>query len=357
MNLIFVINLLEACSITVALMGVALFRHVPAYRGVSGLLLFVVFASLVNVVENQGFSKTWYLISPVFVMGFGPAFYFATKRMVQGPIGKSALLHFVPMLLLLPFTHDPQLVIAIGTIGRVIYTVMSVRLIYVFNRQSIEQRSDALDVSLTWLGWLFVILAVFNAIDLLRLNFQPQLGVQLNFIGYALSTLVSAIMLFFMVVVLNDKRELLGSVAGVLKTPGVDQATCAEEESAQTYTGLYQVLQDNMTSEKWYCKPRLTLAQLSELSGINSRDVSRSINLVAGMPFNDYINQFRVEHVKANMLSANTNLLDLAYAAGFSSKATFNQAFKKVTGVTPSEYRRSMLDDKVQDHDLKGTGS
>ena len=343
MNLIVAINLLEACSITVALMGAALFRHVPSYRGVSGLMLFVVVASLVNILENQGVSKSWYLISPVFVMGFGPAFYFATKRMVVGPIGKKALWHFTPMLLLLPFTHEPQVVIAIGTLWRIVYTVFAIKLIVVFNQQSYQQRSDAVDVSLNWLAWLLGILAVFNAIDLLRLNLQPQLGFQLNFIGYGLSTLVSAIILFFMVVILNDRKELLSSVAGLIKaTPKVSDGK-EQRECAAAYTELYQVLQGNMISEKWYCQPRLTLAQLSDLSGINNRDISRSINLVAEMSFNDYINQLRVDHVKENMALAGTNLLDLAYEAGFSSKATFNQAFKKVTGVTPSEYRRSIV--------------
>jgi AraC-like DNA-binding protein len=71
-----------------------------------------------------------------------------------------------------------------------------------------------------------------------------------------------------------------------------------------------------------------------------TRDISRCINLVAGMSFNDYINQHRIEQIKwALQTDDYTNLTDLAFAAGFSSKATFNQSFKKATGMTPSEFR------------------
>jgi AraC-like DNA-binding protein len=58
------------------------------------------------------------------------------------------------------------------------------------------------------------------------------------------------------------------------------------------------------------------------------------------MSFNDYINQHRIEQIKwALQTDDYTNLTDLAFAAGFSSKATFNQSFKKATGMTPSEFR------------------
>jgi len=112
------------------------------------------------------------------------------------------------------------------------------------------------------------------------------------------------------------------------------------EESAADYQSLFAILDKEIRAQNWYCQPRLTLNQLADLSGMATRDISRSINLVAGISFNDYINQHRIEQIKHKLQAdANTNLTDLAFAAGFSSKATFNQSFKKATGMTPSEFR------------------
>jgi AraC-like DNA-binding protein len=57
------------------------------------------------------------------------------------------------------------------------------------------------------------------------------------------------------------------------------------------------------------------------------------------------MNGFRVEEVKRRLASSShdsANLLDLAFEAGFSSKSTFNAAFKKLTGLTPSAYKASL---------------
>jgi AraC-like DNA-binding protein len=59
------------------------------------------------------------------------------------------------------------------------------------------------------------------------------------------------------------------------------------------------------------------------------------------MNFNDYINHHRVESVKkafTNGEHKTTTLLGIAYDCGFNSKATFNRAFKKNTGLSPKEY-------------------
>lgn len=87
----------------------------------------------------------------------------------------------------------------------------------------------------------------------------------------------------------------------------------------------------------------LTLAQLAEGTGLSSHHISQVLNDHHGQSFNDYLNQYRVNALCA-MLSEpqNQNLLDLAMSCGFSSKSSFNAIFKKQTGKTPSEYRKSV---------------
>ncbi len=85
----------------------------------------------------------------------------------------------------------------------------------------------------------------------------------------------------------------------------------------------------------------ITLASLSRKLGTNTCDLSRTINEGLGVNFNELINRMRVDSVKAVLANSDEkrNLLDIAFDAGFSSKASFNRSFKLYAGVTPTEFR------------------
>lgn len=90
----------------------------------------------------------------------------------------------------------------------------------------------------------------------------------------------------------------------------------------------------------------LSLGSLSELTGIPRNRLSGLINLGSGSGFYDFINSLRVEevcealHKMGNSPDGSNTILDCAIRAGFKAKSTFNKAFVRVTGMTPSEYRR-----------------
>jgi len=100
-----------------------------------------------------------------------------------------------------------------------------------------------------------------------------------------------------------------------------------------------------MQEEKLYLDSELSLNDLSERMELSVHQLSELINQGHGLNFNDYINQFRVEEFK-NLLQQsrfeNDTLLSVAFEAGFNSKTTFNTSFKKFTGLTPSQYKRSI---------------
>lgn len=353
MDLAILISLLHASMLSVTILGCLMFSIIPAYRGVCMLLVLVSASSIFNVLEDLHVSRDFHLVSPIFVLGYGPAFYFAVRRLIIGPIGHLAFWHFLPMLLVLPFTAHTQTIIAVGTAWRVAYAVLSLQLIIAFNRQLTTQRSDANEVSLAWLGWLIGISTLFSSIDLLRLNFQPELGHQLNMMGYVASTLIFFVILFVLIFILNNRRAGSETLIGSIETglSATKTGPNKNEESAADYHSLFAILDKKMREQEWYCQPRLTLNQLSDLCGLSTRDISRSINLVAGVSFNDYVNLHRIERIKRRIHEENINFTNLAFGSGFSSKATFNQSFKKATGMTPSEFRSVKLRDGVQNQD------
>ncbi|RDS79659.1 AraC family transcriptional regulator [Dyella monticola] len=91
-----------------------------------------------------------------------------------------------------------------------------------------------------------------------------------------------------------------------------------------------------------YREPALTIGRVAKSSGYPEYLVSTVINRRLGGSFCDYINRLRVEAVRERLADAAEprTILDLAYACGFTSKSTFNAAFKRHVGDTPSNYRR-----------------
>lgn len=100
-------------------------------------------------------------------------------------------------------------------------------------------------------------------------------------------------------------------------------------------------LLDFMNAEKPYLEPDLSLTDLARRMHTNPVVLSQVINTGVGKNFNDFVNEYRVEEFKRQLLNpANTHLsfLGLALDCGFNSKATFNRAFRKFTGTSPKEF-------------------
>jgi YesN/AraC family two-component response regulator len=106
-----------------------------------------------------------------------------------------------------------------------------------------------------------------------------------------------------------------------------------------------QRIKDQVSELELYLDPDLTLAQLSKSLKLPPAQVSEIINSGIGQNFNDFINSYRVARFKKIIDSGDRDhlsLLAIGQEAGFNSKATFNRVFKKMTGKSPSEYKKSL---------------
>lgn len=86
--------------------------------------------------------------------------------------------------------------------------------------------------------------------------------------------------------------------------------------------------------------PLLTMPKLAATIGVTPNQLSHVLNNVIGQSFFEFVNTVRVREA-ARLLGEGPDrtILDIAMAVGFNSKSTFNLAFKRVTGMTPSQYR------------------
>jgi AraC-like DNA-binding protein len=99
-----------------------------------------------------------------------------------------------------------------------------------------------------------------------------------------------------------------------------------------------------MEERKLFMNPELTLPDFAEAVGITRNQLSYILNRHFRENFYDFVNRYRVEEAK-KILSQNItddiNFLHLGLNVGFNSKTSFNVNFKKLTGMSPSEYRKT----------------
>jgi AraC-like DNA-binding protein len=103
---------------------------------------------------------------------------------------------------------------------------------------------------------------------------------------------------------------------------------------------LARLLED----ERIYRDENLTLQTLAAKLSVTPHQLSWVINDVLHCSFATLVNGYRVDEVKARLSEASFNhdsILQAALDAGFGTKAAFNRAFKRATGMTPSEYKKS----------------
>lgn len=96
--------------------------------------------------------------------------------------------------------------------------------------------------------------------------------------------------------------------------------------------------------DKAYLKDGLSLRELAEELSVTPHQLSWLINDVLGQSFSSLVNGYRVEEAKKRLAGPATdaaNMLEIGIDSGFGTKAAFNRAFRKHTGMTPSEYWRT----------------
>jgi AraC-like DNA-binding protein len=96
-----------------------------------------------------------------------------------------------------------------------------------------------------------------------------------------------------------------------------------------------------MEEEKLWMNPALNLSLLTKHTGIPAKTISTILNQHLNKSFNEFINRYRIDAIKARLLSAqdkNLTIAGLAYECGFNSQPTFQRAFKSIQGESPSEF-------------------
>lgn len=112
---------------------------------------------------------------------------------------------------------------------------------------------------------------------------------------------------------------------------------------AEQVAGLSVHLSSLMENDKLFLDNDLNLPAVAEKLGISIHEASFLINETTKDNFYNFINKYRVDEAKKLLASTKMdelNILGIAFASGFNSKTTFNTTFKRIVGISPSQYSK-----------------
>ena len=223
-----------------------------------------------------------------------------------------------------------------------IYFGLSVQLIFKY-RQHVSNAASFIDTAFhRWLLTFIFILSV-PILGLLLFVFTEFGRFSLMILSMGLMTFLLAIYIATLV-----KPTLFHAFPYQMPIP-ISTATKKQKyensnlKEAQKEQYL-QKLKSFMHQHKPFQEPELTLAQLSDKVKIPTHYLSQVINEKLEVNFLDFINNYRVKEAQVKLIDptlSHYTILAIAYEAGFNSKSTFYAAFKKVTGMTPSQFRKT----------------
>ncbi len=329
----------------------------------------------------------------------GPIFYYYARELLgfRFRLDKSTLIHLIPFVLASTYmlfrtpsadrigkAHlwwsrielgtGPDLlfatlvfVITIVSVGA--YAIAALRLIHQHQHRLKLQYASYEKVNLYWLKslcWLQLFVVTCGAVYFLLFPLLPSLNqIPLDFVDFAL---VSSALFFFFIIFYGFKQPIvfhnpavesemgkqlenntqteLSDNERVIISPDEDrsrQATMTDEEANY----FYQLLLNQVESEKLYLDSELKIAKLSEHLGLTVPQISYVINHCANHNFYEFINRYRIEHAQHLAQQAidegkKISPAQLADRSGYNTNATFYKHFKIYTGSTPKAYLRAL---------------
>lgn len=330
------------------------------------ILLTVISISILHSVLFLPDFHTPYVIREPFVLLIGPLLLFYARGVFGiTPFRRVDLIHFIPLILFfaVPITekilgpssdyshavYEYSVPLSIGVWIFIVaqfgfYWWRIVRLLHA-NLSAVEDEFSSLEgKTLSWMktflhtfGILFIILA-FTVVLAVHTTHYAAVD---SIVSFGLSCIVFVLGyegLFQEEVFLALRGGLNGRTPKSRQLQKVGEANELDETLSQQVVDLF-------ASSKPYLDEGLTLTKLADQLNTSRNQLSSVINAKFGSNFYMFVNKYRVEEVKrliADPGNRNYTLLSLAYQAGFPSKSSFQEIFKKFTGMTPSEYQKAI---------------
>lgn len=304
------------------------------------------------------------------VLLIGPVVYFYTKSLLNSTfkLTKRDWLHFIPTLLYLLYSliifitdklildefyfyaddRDKDLADWYQTAGLIsmsLYLILSLKHYATYKKLVFDNVSYADTILFKWIRNFMI---AFLGILVLRVLFfilNPEWGE----FGSQFWHYISFSLVFYYISI-NGYANAIKTGSQHLNSNTVNvfsqqEDTIKESVIVKDIEPWKPKILELVLKDKIYENPVLTLSHVAKALDTNTKNVSSVINSGFNMNFNDFVNHYRIEAVKNKLDQGEhntTTLLGIALDCGFNSKATFNRAFKKSTGISPKEYIKNL---------------
>lgn len=284
-----------------------------------------------------------------FPFAFGPLFFGYILRTVQPgrKLGYKGLLHFGPFLAawtapLLPpnLIRPPAISMTITLLAGIsagAYLFTSHQLIQRFYQKQQFNENDRYRYQWRWLDRLARMLGLsllLWAAQALSGYFMPHFALNKPFHNL-LSILTAAALI---------RTGAVAFFHSINHTPAETPPTI-KKSSAIALKQKGNWLKKKIEAGFLYQDAELSVSSLAEQLDMPAHELSRIINIALKKNFSDLVNEYRVRDIISKMQDPaydHLTLLGIAFESGFSSKTTFNRAFKEMTGKSPAEYKKGL---------------
>lgn len=129
----------------------------------------------------------------------------------------------------------------------------------------------------------------------------------------------------------NNDYEIVRALRQVL--PLVSCSHSAKGDNYETVRRVVRIIAER------YKEPRLNLEHVAKQLAISKVSLSRILNQQAGVSFRELLRNTRIEEAKRMLGSGRYSIKEVAARVGFPDSHYFSRSFKRVTGVSASDYR------------------
>lgn len=212
-------------------------------------------------------------------------------------------------------------------------------------------------IQLNWLihfSWIYFGVTIISLLSFItsNLNLLP-VDIQTAYMIVSASTVLAIFYISFHGIRQYSIAEYYGSQALQSMTDSQSETVVNDQEKYKTSTltrseqeVIYQSLRKLFNEKKLFREPKLQLSDVADALAISTHSLSQTINTMAGKPFYDFVNEYRVNHLRKLLEDPSQKrftILALGMESGFNSKASLNRVFKEATGLSPSEYQKRNL--------------
>ena len=326
------------------------------------------------------FSSTLFTLHPILAAAFislfllhGPFMYLYASALVteKSRLTRKELLHFVPFLIFNTYlaiaSQIPSLVkgvnmmyvdnqtepsafllffLTITALSGPVYFLQTIMLLRKHNVNIFNNFSNTEEIDLYWLRKLVLIFGiVWSALLVVVIIHHGFYLFSSTFCTNGLFLLLSVFIILIGYFGLKQRTIFAQTMPPTLPETAEQTVKYAgsslKQEEAEAFAEKIRLF---MQSDKPFLNPDLTLGELSDALAIPAHHLSQVINEVFGLNFFNFVNRYRVDEVKQKILNPkydNYSVLGIALECGFNSKTAFNRIFKHMTGLTPTEYKKT----------------